>query len=202
MVTISRLATDVTITGFEATDRIVINGLGGDDIIEATGLGNAMRLVANGGDGDNVLIGSAGNDTLTGGNGDNVLIGGGGVDTLDGGPGDNVVIPGAIVGLAMPSMQFIASGTSGGDVFARGQANDPGAGGVGNVSLSGLSGNGTIHDLLHGVNNGPTGQGFPPDGMAGLSGIAQQAFDVAGAGMTMFQNIHSSMDGSPAFVFS
>ena len=28
----------MTISGFEANDRIVINGLGGDDVIEASGL--------------------------------------------------------------------------------------------------------------------------------------------------------------------
>ena len=38
-----------------------------------------MLLTANGGDGDDVLIGSAGNDTLSGGAGDDVLIGGGGL---------------------------------------------------------------------------------------------------------------------------
>ena len=52
-----------------------------------------MLLTANGGDGDDVLIGSAGNDTLIGGAGDDVLIGGGGQDILDGGPGNNIVIP-------------------------------------------------------------------------------------------------------------
>ena len=51
-----------------------------------------MLLTANGGDGDDVLIGSAGNDTLTGGAGDDVLIGGAGQDILDGGPGNNIVI--------------------------------------------------------------------------------------------------------------
>ena len=65
----------MTISSFDANDRIVINGLGGDDVIEASGL-NGMLLTANGGDGDDVLIGSAGNDTLTGGAGDDVLIGG------------------------------------------------------------------------------------------------------------------------------
>ena len=50
-----------------------------------------MQLTANGGDGDDVLIGSAGNDILTGGAGDDVLIGGGGQDILDGGPGNNIV---------------------------------------------------------------------------------------------------------------
>ena len=51
-----------------------------------------MLLTANGGDGDDVLIGGAGNDTLTGGAGDDVLIGGRGQDILDGGPGNNIVI--------------------------------------------------------------------------------------------------------------
>jgi Ca2+-binding RTX toxin-like protein len=96
VVTVSGLATDVTISGFDANDRIVINGLGGDDVINATGLGTAMQLTANGGDGDDVLIGSAGNDILSGGNGDDVLIGGGGQDVLDGGPGNNVVLNSAV----------------------------------------------------------------------------------------------------------
>ena len=42
VVTVSGLATDVTITGFEAAnDRIVINGLGGDDVINGVGLWRA-----------------------------------------------------------------------------------------------------------------------------------------------------------------
>jgi Ca2+-binding RTX toxin-like protein len=98
VVTVSGLAAEVTISGFEATDRIVINGLGGDDVIEASGLGTAMLFTANGGDGDDVLIGSAGNDILNGGAGDDVLIGGPGQDVLDGGPGSNIVIQAASVG--------------------------------------------------------------------------------------------------------
>ena len=93
VVTVSGLATETTITNFDPTiDRIVINGLGGDDVIKASGLGTAMLLTADGGDGDDVLIGSAGNDTLLGGAGDDVLIGGPGQDILDGGPGNNIVI--------------------------------------------------------------------------------------------------------------
>jgi Ca2+-binding RTX toxin-like protein len=91
-ITISGLGEDITIAGADAGDRIVINGLGGDDVIDASGL-KGILLTANGGDGDDVLLGSTGNDTLCGGNGDDVLIGGGGVDILDGGPGDNVVLP-------------------------------------------------------------------------------------------------------------
>ena len=104
VITVSGLGgADVEITGFEANnDRIVINGLGGDDVIEASGL-SGMQLTANGGDGDDVLVGSPGNDTLPGGAGDDVLIGGGGQDVLDGGPGSNVVIQSAVLG------QFMAS---------------------------------------------------------------------------------------------
>jgi len=91
VVTVSGLATDVTITGFDATDHIVINGLGGDDVIDATGLGGAMLFTANGGDGNDILIGSRGNDTLSGGAGDDILVGNGGQDVLDGGTGNNSV---------------------------------------------------------------------------------------------------------------
>ena len=56
-----------------------------------------MLLTANGGDGDDVLIGSHGNDILNGEAGDDVLIGNGGQDMLDGGPGNNTVFN-AVVG--------------------------------------------------------------------------------------------------------
>ncbi len=91
VVTVTGLSETVTITGFEANDQLVINGLGGDDVIQASGL-SGMQLVANGGDGNDVLIGGHGGNTLNGGNGDDVLIGGTNVDVLDGGPGNNVVI--------------------------------------------------------------------------------------------------------------
>ena len=94
VVTVSGLAAQVTISGFEATDRIVINGVAGDDVIDASGLGTAMLFTADGGNGDDVLIGSDGPDTLLGGAGDDVLLGGLGLDVLDGGPGDNVLIQG------------------------------------------------------------------------------------------------------------
>ena len=92
VVTVSGLGADVTITGFDSTDRIVINGLGGNDVINASGLGGAMQLTANGGDGNDVLIGSRGNDVLNGDAGNDVLIGNGGLDTLNGGTGNNIVI--------------------------------------------------------------------------------------------------------------
>lgn len=90
------LAATLIIENFEASlDRLVINALGGADVVEGSGLtAGSIQLVADGGDGDDILIGGDGNDVLFGGNGDDVLLGGPGLDVLDGGPGDNVVIQG------------------------------------------------------------------------------------------------------------
>ncbi len=88
------LAALVTVTGAEpALDRLVVNGLAGDDVLEATGMpATAILLTLDGGDGDDILLGGDGDDTLLGGLGDDVLIGGGGNDVIDGGPGSNVEI--------------------------------------------------------------------------------------------------------------
>ncbi len=93
-VVVAGLAAQVNIKGAEAAnDRLTINTLAGDDVVEASGLtATSIQLAANGGDGDDELIGGDGNDTLSGGAGDDVLIGGPGQDILDGGPGSNTLI--------------------------------------------------------------------------------------------------------------
>jgi Ca2+-binding RTX toxin-like protein len=91
-VSILGLAAQVNITGFDTGDRIVINTLAGDDLVEASGLDAVIALTADGGNDDDVLVGSARADVLNGGAGDDVLVGGDGLDILDGGAGDNVVI--------------------------------------------------------------------------------------------------------------
>ncbi len=70
-VSVIGLAAQVNITGAEAAnDRLTINALGGDDVVDASGLSaGAIALTADGGDGDDVLIGGDGNDTLIGGAG-------------------------------------------------------------------------------------------------------------------------------------
>jgi Ca2+-binding RTX toxin-like protein len=89
---INGLASKITIEHFDLNDTIRIAGLGGDDAIDASGIGaNGPKLIIDGGDGDDVLIGGDGNDTILGGLGDDVLLGGPGQDVLDGGPGNNVV---------------------------------------------------------------------------------------------------------------
>jgi len=88
------LAVQVNITGSEvANDRLTINTMVGDDVVEGSGVAaDGIGLAIDGGDDNDVLIGSAAADIIFGGNGDDVLIGGPGLDILDGGPGDNVII--------------------------------------------------------------------------------------------------------------
>jgi Ca2+-binding RTX toxin-like protein len=87
------LSAQVNITGSEpAFDRLSVNTLAGDDVVEASGLSaGAIQFAADGGDGNDILIGSAGDDVLTGEAGDDVLIGGTGLDILDGGTGNNTL---------------------------------------------------------------------------------------------------------------
>ena len=88
------LAARVNVTGAEAADdRLRVNLLAGDDVLDATSLGaGSIQLTGDGGEGDDVLLGGAGDDVLLGGEGDDVLIGGPGNDVIDGGPGSNIVI--------------------------------------------------------------------------------------------------------------
>lgn len=92
-VEVFKLAARVTLRNAESTDKLIVNGLAGDDVIDATLLQAASLLFnADGGDDDDIIFGGAGDDTLFGGAGDDVLIGNAGNDILDGGEGDNVVI--------------------------------------------------------------------------------------------------------------
>jgi Ca2+-binding RTX toxin-like protein len=70
-----------------------VKSLGGNDLINAVALNaNLIALTADGGDGNDVIIGSAGNDTLLGGAQDDILIGAAGTDQLNGGAGHNIVL--------------------------------------------------------------------------------------------------------------
>jgi hypothetical protein len=90
-VSISGLPAVVSITsGDPASDTIAVNASVSAD---ASGLPAAViRFAADGGDGDDVQIGSAGDDVLSGGTGDDNLLGVPGLDVLDGGPGDDTEI--------------------------------------------------------------------------------------------------------------
>jgi Ca2+-binding RTX toxin-like protein len=93
-VSVLGLSATVNIIGTEpALDQLIILLQAGADVMEASDLqAGVINLTADGGPGDDVLVGSAGADTLLGGEGDDVLLGGPGLDVLDGGPGDNILI--------------------------------------------------------------------------------------------------------------
>jgi Ca2+-binding RTX toxin-like protein len=92
-VSVNGLAAAVNIRGAEPTDTLTVNSLAGNDLVNASGLdANAILFTADGGKGNDLLIGGAGDDTLLGGDGNDILFGGAGNDQLDGGDGHNLVI--------------------------------------------------------------------------------------------------------------
>ena len=92
-VSVNGLGVAIGITGVEASDKLNVKTLGGDDLLVALELdANVIRFTADGGEGKDLLIGSAGNDTLLGGTGNDILIGAAGTDQLDGGPGLDITI--------------------------------------------------------------------------------------------------------------
>jgi Ca2+-binding RTX toxin-like protein len=92
-VSVDGLAASLSIIGAEPADKLTVNSRGGRDVIFASALAaNAIRFAANGGTGDDFLVGGAGNDTLLGGDGEDVLIGGAGADFLDGGSGNDIKV--------------------------------------------------------------------------------------------------------------
>ncbi len=92
-VTVSGLSATVRLSGTDAVDGLDIEAGAGADVVNASGLeAGVVSYSADGGEGDDLLVGSAGDDALHGGEGDDILEGGPGNDLLDGGPGANVLI--------------------------------------------------------------------------------------------------------------
>ena len=211
VVTVTGLSTKVTITGFDSTDHLVINGLAGEDDIDASKLAGAMLFTGNGGDGNDVLIGSPGNDVLTGGANDDVLIGNGGSDVLDGGTGNNIIIPGGptkipggglltsaltVPAVSAPAQEFagtagsdhiqvtLAGGSVGITGLAAPAAIDP-ATAAGPVTINGHAGN----DVINASSMTSPSMRFILDGGAGndvLHGGAGDDLLIGGAGADTF----------------
>ncbi len=89
-VVVNGLAAKTTVSGIDAgLDALTVNGLGGDDTIDATQLhAGQVNLTINGGDGNDAITGSAGNDTVIGGRGNDTALLGAGNDTFVWNPGD------------------------------------------------------------------------------------------------------------------
>ena len=73
------MAGDFSNTGL-AKDTIHYDGTSGNDTFDASSMTSNEEVIANGGDGNDRLIGSGGNDLITGGAGHDVLTGGLGAD--------------------------------------------------------------------------------------------------------------------------
>jgi Ca2+-binding RTX toxin-like protein len=90
---VSGLSTALTINQAEATDTLTIQGLGGNDFINATGFPvSTMKLVLDGADGNDVLAGGADADTFFGGNGNDIVAGRQGNDVAFLGAGDDTFV--------------------------------------------------------------------------------------------------------------
>jgi Ca2+-binding RTX toxin-like protein len=88
-VKVGGLAAAINIASPESDDRLTVNGLLGDDTINASGLAaGAITLTENGGAGIDLLTGSAGDDTINGGTGNDTALMGAGDDTFVWNPGD------------------------------------------------------------------------------------------------------------------
>ncbi|WP_020471949.1 calcium-binding protein [Zavarzinella formosa] len=83
----------VAVSGFSPATRIQVNGGGGNDSLDATGLLGSVTL--DGGSGNDTLVGGDMNDVLLGGFGNDELDGGDGNDRLDGGFGNDELTGGA-----------------------------------------------------------------------------------------------------------
>jgi Ca2+-binding RTX toxin-like protein len=92
-VSLTGLSTALTIDHAEGQDRLIVDGLGGNDTISATAVpAGAISITLQGGAGNDRLTGSAGDDQLLGGADDDVLIGGAGSDRLFGDDGNDRLI--------------------------------------------------------------------------------------------------------------
>jgi Ca2+-binding RTX toxin-like protein len=102
-VVVTGSGTDVTVLGLSvvvniataepANDRLTVNALGGDDVVDATGLpAGVIALTVNGGIGNDRLTGSGGNDELNGDDNSDTIIGGDGNDVVNLGAGNDFFI--------------------------------------------------------------------------------------------------------------
>jgi Ca2+-binding RTX toxin-like protein len=89
-VDVTGLTAAVSIIGGESgLDNLIVNALGGADIVDASAVqAGAISLTLNGGDGNDLLIGGQGNDVMNGGRGNDVEFGGAGDDVFLWNPGD------------------------------------------------------------------------------------------------------------------
>lgn len=107
---------------------LTINGdAGADTITAASSTPGSLRLVMNGGVGEDTIFGGSGNETINGGEDDDLLSGGGGSDLISGDAGADMI-----------------GGEDGNDTISGGDGNDSITGGNGDDSVSAGNDNDTV----------------------------------------------------------
>jgi Ca2+-binding RTX toxin-like protein len=117
-----------------------VSGGGGDDVIRASGTFNVNQVQLYGGQGDDLLEGSTGDDMLLGGAGNDTLLGHAGRDELHGGADDDTLDGGA--------GSDALYGEAGNDTLSGGEGSDVSYGGAGNDTID--AGAGILGDLMFG----------------------------------------------------
>lgn len=170
-------------TDIDLVDVALIRGAGGNDVITGSAGDDTIKSVAgadvlSGGAGDDDLTGGGGADQLHGDDGDDVLKGGGGSDALYGGDGDDLLIGGA-------GNDFLDGG-DGSDTY-RILANDP-FGEANILSDSGTGGEDVLDaSRITGLVLGATFSGAAA-GLDVLRGNAADALEIDGAGGAVIWN--------------
>src|SRR5262245_39739 len=92
-VTVNGLPALRTVDRPDASDELLVSGFGGNDRIDASGLGAHVVVVSlDGGAGDDTLSGGPAGDTLNGGDNDDLVVGSGGDDTAALGGGNDLFV--------------------------------------------------------------------------------------------------------------
>jgi serralysin len=144
--------------GDDGRDDAPLGGGNGNDAI----LGLAGNDILDGANGNDVLDGGGGDDALTGGNGNDMLFGSSGIDTLIGGNGDDSLDGGAGNDvLAGANGDDMLDGNAGDDRMTGGNGADIMNGGAGNDRMAGGDGPdqfvfnaGFGHDTIADLSNG------------------------------------------------
>lgn len=131
------------------TGTLIINGGDGNDVLDGTAVSFATTLL--GGAGNDTLLGGSSNDSFNGGDGDDSVDGGNGNDTLMGGGGNDILLGG--------TGNDMLNGNAGDDSLFGGANGDTILGGAGTDLLDGDAGD----DMVN-------GQGGLEDTVAGGAG--------------------------------
>ncbi len=160
--------------------------------------------IINGGDGNDTLVGSMGDDTLEGGagddqivglNGDDILNGGAGDDELSGGFGDDMLNGGA--------GNDTLNGGDGDDILRAGAGDDIANGGNGNDNLNGGSGDDTLNgndgdDFFVGIGGTDSidgGAGTDTNSFQGVGSSVIATVNEGGSGVASHGDVNESFVG-------